>query len=786
MYLRDCVYDYSCRVFNCSRYGFTPRSPSSTKLRRCPLGQNKLAYRTISLRLLHATAVAAEEKIQDQQKLNHIGAFRQDLSNDSQITPSSRFITFDQVQHDQGAESSESWGRKRYVDQIASFLPIKPTSQVKAESLQWSSRGKHKADKLFVNKLLKDKGLPTQDWRLAFSDLLRSLLPEKINGSEDILSLDHPPSPVPNNGSQKQYLHYRNADHVAARSVVSESHNYRSWRLGLHIHPPVEWSQDNLAVYVEALSYSQRTQSQVPWTQKIGLERWTNIEDIVRAFDIILYSTTLQKFLSVKACNTALRFFYRHGMMTKARALYIHMEDLKMNVSTETFNILIRESASQGDLHSFTFLLNNMIRRGFKPDEVTWTLFLRVVDNSKVRAIIVRKMAQMNMLDSIKIRRLVAANMIHDEFVNHLGNGHNYHSFLGHMDHKYGVGWISNNAGNRLLNEVAKLQSPAEGLNFLYEMKQRAFVPDYVSMNPLIGSCLQLSQHDLAFETLTVFKNLYGLYPGPQTYETLFRYAWNGRLLNLSIVIWRTACIYGAVSRKMKIQVFRSLLSYTPAFDQTIQPVDMAELSNLNKSAKFRKFAGRFVIGLDWGGGAALSRAIDSLKLSPQRRIRKWAHRLLEISFRVARTCLLEGDLSQKLQEALTMDKTWAVEGLYKKDDWRVMFPHAIKVEVRLHRKPSYYRRLMFWRHVRRGIRARRLSMRKKTLLKLKDLDRPIIRRLSLNYQTRMRKRRIQSLRRANLRVGPTSLYSPTWRAPSGRRRRPYLRVKQRLSNFGH
>ena len=739
MSLRDWAYDYFRRVINCSRHGITPRSPSSPELQRYPLGQNQLAYRAISLRLSHATAAEGNAKLQ--QDSEHVGASRQIPSDDPHITPSYRYISFDQVVHDPRVEARESLERKGSVDQIASFLPIKPTSQVKAERLQWSSRGKHKADKLFVNKLLKDKGLPTQDWRIAFSDLSRHSIPEKINESKGVESLDHPPSLVPINGSQTQDLRRSNGDHIAARRVVSESRNYRSWRLAHQISPPVEWSEANLAVYVEALAYSQRTQTRVPWVQKPRLKRWTNIKDIVMAFDNIFYSMTSQKFLSVKACNTALRFFYEHGMMTKARALYIHMEDLKMNISTETFNIIIRESASQGDLHNFIFLLNKMIRRGFKPNEVTWTLFLRVVDSSEVRAIIVRKMAQMNMLASIKIRRIVAANMIHDEIVNHLDNGHDHHSFLEHMDKKFGVEWVSTSAGNRVLNEVAKRLSTAESFSLLYEMKQRAFMPDDVSINTLLGCCLPLSQYDLAFEILAVFKNLYGVYPGPQTFETLFRYAWKYRLLNLSIVIWRRACIYGAVSSKMKILVLRSLLSYTPALDQQTKSVDTAELSNLNKNAKFRKFAGRFVIGLDRRGGAALGRAVDSLKLSRQRKNRKWAHKLLEISLRVTRTCLFEGDFSQKLREALNMDKSWAVERWYENDDWRVMLPHAIKVEVRVHRDGAYYRRLLNLRDEHRGDPESRLLMRKKRRRKI--LGRHTMSRSSYTLQTRMRKWRI-------------------------------------------
>lgn len=383
-----------------------------------------------------------------------------------------------------------------------------------------------------------------------------------------------------------------------------------------------------------------------------------------------------------------------------------------MHIPTETFNILLRGSASQRDLHNFTFLLNNMTRRGFKPNEKTWALFLQVIDSSTVRAVIVRKMAEMNMLDKIGVRRDVAAHMVHYEIVKYLDGGHDYHSFLDHMNSKYGIGWLSTSAGNRLLNEVAKRKSAAESMSLLYEMKQAGFIPDDISMNTLLRHCLPSRRHELAIEILDIFKYHYGLHPGPEAYETLFLQAWRSRLLNLSRVIWRSACIYGAVSHKTEDRVFRSLLPYTPAPDK---PDDAVECSTSIRYAKFKKYAGRFVIGMDRLGGAKLNGTVDTLELDHRRRTIKWAQVLLESNLRVARTCRLKSDLPQLLRQALTMDKIWAAEGLYEEDDWLEKFPHGIAVDVkflrRRQRRPSLrVRRYMVRRRFSTRLLTRRMS----------------------------------------------------------------------------
>ena len=618
--------------------------------------------------------------------------------DDLDVTPSLRFIILDEVQHRSRAQRGEIAEKGQTIDQVASNLPIQSIVEAKHKQSQISTFSKNKLDKLFVNKLLKDKGLFSHDWRIAFNELQKHYTPEKVDSSKSADTRGDARILVQGAGSHIQNSGGGDVIQISARKVISISRNHRTFQLAHKVPPPAKWSEANLSLYIEALAESQRAVANVTWAEKPQAKGWTNIANVVAAFDNVFYGSTSQDFLSIKACNTALRFFYDHSMMAKARSLYIRMEDLKMPIPTETFNILLRGSASQRDLHNFTFLLKNMARRGFKPNEETWTLFLQVIDNSEVRAVIVRKMAEMNMLDKLGIRRDVAAQMVHYEISSYLADGHDHHGFLRHMNSKYGPGWLSTSAGNKLLNEVAKRKSVRESLSLLYEMKEAGFMPDDISINTLLRHCLPLRLHGLAIEILQVFEYHYRLYPRHAAHETLFLQAWRSRLLNFSTVIWRSACIYNVVSDKMRDLVFQSLLSYTPALDESIQSSEVAEPSNLSLNARFKKFAGMSAVGVDGPRGAEIYQAMNTLNLGPRRRTLKWAQVLLESSLRISRTCALSQDLPQLLRQALTMDKTWAAEGLYKQDDWRKMLLHVIVVEVKVIRgqreHPQSYRKV--------------------------------------------------------------------------------------------
>ena len=676
MLSRSCTYG---RVYEIVRPSTIPRrctnKPSSLRASEFRLyfpSRNFIVYQCISQ--CHSHAAAIQEVNKDQQDIAPVHDVRRAGSNNLFTTPSRRFIAFDQPQHVLEAEVEKESESQLSFGQLATQLKGEPFEQ---------NRYGHKDDKKFINKLLKDKGPASHDWRAVLSELQEYHRARTTNEPRDSDKPDDAPSLLHTADFNTPDFAGNKRTQNLVRRVKPRLGNCSYFRLARDIPSPTLWSEENLAVYVEAVAESQRTQANVPWVEKPQLRRWSNIDDVFAALDDVFYRRSIQKFLSARACNTALRFFYDHGKMSKARSLFIQMEDLKIPIPAETYNILLRGSASQRDLYSFRFLLHRATLRGFKPNEATWGLFLEAIDSRTVRAVIVRKMAEMNMLDKLEIRRVVTAHMLYYEVDNHLGNGHDHDSFLDHMSNKYGVGWLSTSAGNRLLNEVAKRKSVTDSLSLLYGMKQAGFMPNENSMNTLLHHCLPLRRHELAIDILEAFRSHYGLHPGTSVYDTLFRQAWRSRLLNFSIVVWRHACICGAVSSSMRYHVFRSVLSSAPALGKWFRSSDMVEPKKLSRRGTFKKFAGRFLVGVDGPRGVHLYQAMDALNLNFRRRKYQWARRLLQSSLKNHRGCLLEGDLPQFLRQALTMDRTWAVQGLYKKDDWWEMFPRTMDVNVK-------------------------------------------------------------------------------------------------------
>ena len=242
MYSRGYRYVNIFGLVNFFRLDITPRPPYLPELRRGPRVQNDFAHQRISLRLSHAPqapAPAAEEEEKHKELIETVELVRR-IQSHNPYTTRSLFINLDQAQHDLEVESKRKWERDRYSDQIASYPPIKPVSLANFKRSQRSSYGRLKEDKLFVNRLLKDKGPQSYNWRIAFSDLLKYSESEKVDQSKDNGSLDHAPSPVQIGSylSLAQDLRGSIKDQVSIRRVPSRSLAHSTFTLARNISTP--------------------------------------------------------------------------------------------------------------------------------------------------------------------------------------------------------------------------------------------------------------------------------------------------------------------------------------------------------------------------------------------------------------------------------------------------------------------------------------------------------------------------------------------------------------------
>jgi hypothetical protein len=539
--------------------------------------------------------------------------------------------------------------------------------------------GKNQKDKRFVNKLLRDKGKLSHDWRIPLLQLEQHYMSQDGNGAA---------SSSVNGQSQVRKV----VQHDLIRSDSSSPRGLNKARLAREVPRPSRWSKATFSRYITDVAESQVSQVRIPRVLKPQREDWSNHADVLKIFEDLFYDPTLKKFVSLEACNRAIQYYYKYGSISKARTLYDHMNALRMQISTESFNIILRAAASNKDLHTFTILLHRFLKRGFSPDEYTWLSLLIAVDSIEARAILRHKMEQKGLLKNPHTMVAIAALMIPDEVNFHVGNGCDPMTFLDHMDARYGTAWLTTRAGNYFLSEISKLRPVTDSLRLLEQMKERKFVANEMTVNTLLHRCAPSRSRLDTMEVLRFCEHQFELRPGRAGYNTLFLQAWNKRQLNFARVIWRSACIDGCVTFNMRQLVFKGLLGDEPHTSPRNLHAD--DLRERGMSDLFRLLAGEFVVGIGQPQTTELAELAELAELGKApweskdvrkaTRVRR-ANRLLEIDTLIAGSCRLKLPLPELMQQALDLDHKWLADRVYKTDNTQKLIQDGIQVEVDRH-----------------------------------------------------------------------------------------------------
>ena len=463
---------------------------------------------------------------------------------------------------------------------------------------------------------------------------------------------------------------------------------------------PQYWSLVTFRNYVDDLARS--TVDRTMRLQIYGAGE-SHAAAVANELERLFRDTYMTRFLSAKACDTGLAFFYKHGMFAKARALYTRMEDLRIEFEPETFNIILRGAAAQKDLHNYTFHLRHMIKRGFNPNRTTWSCLLMAVDSSEARATIVQAMRAKKLLNRFSTMRDVVKLTIRDEVAKHLESGNQMSPFFSDMDTRYAPGWLSVSAANVVLDEVGVRRPALEAFELLKEIRQRAPALDNVSLNTLLAHCRRSRAHELTIDVLDYFEVEQRLSPGQREYEVLFKQAWKSHLYNFARVIWRSACMEAAVTFKMQKFVMDSLTFKTPEWSKN-QPKKRTDI--------WKATAGKVVVGIDLTTkednpdqvqypdtifpaivqnlpakkdkySTRLERLMDDTdQRMPHAQVRQSAKGLIHHDLAAFKKYRRKRTLASLLREALATDREWA------RDNWKDVAVqrkrrNAVVVEVR-------------------------------------------------------------------------------------------------------
>ena len=443
-----------------------------------------------------------------------------------------------------------------------------------------------------------------------------------------------------------------------------------------NITRPSEWSVINFRNYVEDLAKS--SVSPLRHRQLYKGEE-SHVSAVAEQLRQLFGNTRLYRYWSVEACNAALSFFYRHSMLTRARALYSQMEDRKYLTSVETFNIMLQGSASRKNLAHFQGLLDAMMKRKLKPNAQTWEAFFLVNTSSHIRYQIFQSMWDRGVLDDLHTMSKFFTLNIREVFCMQLDKGRTVTWFLEYMDNLNESNWLSTSTGNIIIHEVGKRGSAREAVNVLDELEPRGMKFDKVTLSTLLHRCRPDSNHDLSIHILHRFRK-HKIYPDKVAYESIFRQFWRSHLYNCAKVAWRYACVEGQASSLMRNTVAQNITRESGGLP-TEQPPSRSDV--------WAQVAGKVVVGVELGlqrnfpahKPALIEGGIASFEESAE--ARTLAQALLDQDVASAHHYSIDESLPDLLERALAIDRQWAQEHAWrhKSLDWFVENSICVKLK---------------------------------------------------------------------------------------------------------
>lgn len=319
------------------------------------------------------------------------------------------------------------------------------------------------------------------------------------------------------------------------------------------------WTKHDFLRYVENL-----TSSDVPnqvHRRLYGKKRIHSFE-VLKTLQDVFRDPRCEQAVTRAAFNKAIRFCLQVWQLRDLRMLFFRMEELKIPMNLETYNLMLHASANKNDLYNFGFILSMMFEQGLVPNSRTWMAFLRAVDHSQVKGKVVLEMRRRGLLRSIKTMKHIAIQLVHLETVHSLRRKvpRSQAQFMTSMDQRYGPDWLTTASGNIILHHLAANGLVSRCWDFLFVMQSREQAsPDTRSFNLILNHLKHHRNISGAVDMLANLPASFNFIPNQTTYHILFRMAWSGKCYNLAKVVWRYACLKANTTRDMRARVLKSL-----------------------------------------------------------------------------------------------------------------------------------------------------------------------------------------------------------------------------------
>jgi len=403
---------------------------------------------------------------------------------------------------------------------------------------------------------------------------------------------------------------------------------------------------------------------------------------ILRTLSQLFLNDENQRILSTAALNSTLSFFCQHEYMNACRQVLLRCEHL---ATVDTFNILLRACARRQDFRIFRHLLISMSRLQIRPDANTWVALLECHVSPNAKTGLFMYMMRKGHLSQNGPMRTALQTAVQDTLIQHLEDGHSVDSYIALFQNTHAANWFSPSLINKMFNATVELKNfPA--LNRLLEIcDEHGISINSSTMLRILPICRANIYAALLYVFRYITRQGFRMDKQVQIWEKLFLIAYKGRCYNICRVIWRYACMNGAVTDKMKMSVLSSMT--TNVSKKKVNLVDILWRSN----------AGKIIVGVDLHLSGYPS-AGDILKLTPtefhsnpvqslmtgfqqgkeRERQLMLATALVRRDIELGRRYRPTQPLSTMLDAAALFDLEW--KGVPRPPEWMVQ--HAIQVPV--------------------------------------------------------------------------------------------------------
>lgn len=324
------------------------------------------------------------------------------------------------------------------------------------------------------------------------------------------------------------------------------------------IEKPTNWTAATFATYVQSLT-SMKVSSHVHML--LYESKNTHIHMVLYLLEQLFFDPEAKDAISVTAFNDAITYMMRNNQVKLARQLFVRMEMLDLPVNTESFNIMLRGCAKSNDLGTFQFLLRMMLHRGYTPDARTWLALIQTVKNQEIKQYVVDCMKKKDLFSNPAIRKEACEQLVIVDIQQSLREGMSHDEFLHHMSDRYSKDWLNVGSASRILRVLASHGLVSRCWDFVQYMHSQNVEPNTMCYNSILGLCHKLENVEGALEIFSLMASLKMPLVHDSTYEVLFDMAWKSRSYNLTLVLWRYACMDKATTFKMRKRVQDVIIS---------------------------------------------------------------------------------------------------------------------------------------------------------------------------------------------------------------------------------